>query len=219
MDTTRPMTVVTQFHTDDGTDTGELVEVRRIYVQDGKVISNSISNWEGMQAWDSITDPMCEEQKLVFNDFNDHGEKGGLRTMGESLDRGHVLVMSMWDDHSVDMLWLDSDYPPDRDPSEPGVSRGPCPRDSGDPEDVESRYPDATVTFSNIKVGPHCSTFPGCETPPGPTTTTEKPTPSTTTGDNSDCPGGSLDSCISMCPENPAEIFQACVNQCMSQCM
>jgi len=219
VDSSKPMTVVTQFHTHDGTDNGDLVEVRRIYVQDGKVISNSVTNWEGMQDWDSITDEMCEEQKIVFNDFNDHGEKGGLKTMGESLARGHVLVMSMWDDHSVDMLWLDSDYPLDRDPSEPGVSRGPCPRDSGDPEDVENRYPDATVTFSNIKVGPHCSTFPGCETPPGPTTTTEKPTPSTTTGDNSDCPGGSLDSCISMCPENPAEIFQACVNQCMAQCM
>ena len=31
-----------------------------------------------------------------------------------SLDRGHVLVMSLWDDYSVNMLWLDSDYPPDR---------------------------------------------------------------------------------------------------------
>merc|ERR1711910_91407 len=160
-----------------GTDTGDLVEVRRIYVQDGQVISNSITNWEGMQDWDSITDDMCEEQKLVFNDFNDHGEKGGLKTMGDSLARGHVLVMSMWDDHSVDMLWLDSDYPPDRDPSEPGVSRGPCPRDSGDPEDVESRYPDATVTFSNIKVGPHCSTSRAVSPPRAPPPPLRSPLP------------------------------------------
>ena len=90
--------MVTQFHTHDGTDTGDLVEVRRIYVQDGQVITNSVTNWEGMQNWDSITDDMCEEQKVVFNDFNDHGEKGGLKTMGDSLARGHVLVMSMWDD-------------------------------------------------------------------------------------------------------------------------
>ena len=34
--------------------------------------------------------------------------------MGESLARGHVLVMSLWDDHAANMLWLDSDYPPDR---------------------------------------------------------------------------------------------------------
>ena len=29
------------------------------------------------------------------------------------MDRGHVLVMSLWDDHDVNMLWLDSDYPLD----------------------------------------------------------------------------------------------------------
>ena len=66
--------------------------------------------------------------------------------------RGHVLVMSLWDDHDVNMLWLDSDYPLDRDPSEPGVSRGSCSRDSGDPAEMESNYPDATVTFSKIRV-------------------------------------------------------------------
>ena len=35
------MTVVTQFITSDGTDNGDLVEIRRLYVQDGKVIDNS----------------------------------------------------------------------------------------------------------------------------------------------------------------------------------
>ena len=28
--------------------------------------------------------------------------------MGESLARGHVLVMSLWDDHLANMLWLDA---------------------------------------------------------------------------------------------------------------
>ena len=37
----KPMTVVTQFITSDGTDNGDLVEIRRLYVQDGKVIDNS----------------------------------------------------------------------------------------------------------------------------------------------------------------------------------
>ena len=86
-----------------------------------------------MQDWDSINDGMCAEQKVVFEDVDDHGRKGGLKAMGDSmdrsvlsskmgntqntlfsLDRGHVLVMSLWDDYSVNMLWLDSDYPPDR---------------------------------------------------------------------------------------------------------
>merc|ERR1739845_156710 len=73
------------------------------------------------------TDEFCLQTKVAFGDPDDFGEKGGLRGMGESLKRGHVLVMSMWDDHDANMLWLDSDYPLDKDPSVPGVSRGPCP--------------------------------------------------------------------------------------------
>merc|ERR1719188_2776365 len=31
--------------------------------------------------------------------------------MGESLDRGHVMIFSLWDDVEVNMLWLDSALP------------------------------------------------------------------------------------------------------------
>ena len=41
VDTNKVMTVVTQFITDDGTDNGNLKEVRRFYVQDGTKIENS----------------------------------------------------------------------------------------------------------------------------------------------------------------------------------
>ena len=95
---------------------------------------------------------MCDEQKVVFDDPDDHAKKGGLKAMSDSLARGHVLVMSLWDDHDVNMLWLDSNYPLDRDPSEPGVSRGPCSTDSGEPSDMESNYPNAQVKFSKIRV-------------------------------------------------------------------
>ena len=57
------------------------------------------------------------------------------------------------------MLWLDSNYPLDRDPSEPGVARGTCPTTSGVPKDVEAQNPDSTVVYSNIKWGPVGSTF------------------------------------------------------------
>ena len=40
LDSTKPMRVVTQFITDDGTDTGNLKEMRRFYVQDNKTIHN-----------------------------------------------------------------------------------------------------------------------------------------------------------------------------------
>ena len=41
------MTVVTQFITSDGTDNGDLVEIRRVYVLGGQVIHNSASNLNG----------------------------------------------------------------------------------------------------------------------------------------------------------------------------
>ena len=74
------------------------------------------------------------------------------------MDRGMVLVMSIWDDHEVNMLWLDSDYPLDKPNSEPGVKRGPCARTSGDPVEVESKYGDSSVKYMNVKVGPMGST-------------------------------------------------------------
>ena len=43
VDTSKPMTVVTQFITDDGTDAGNLKSIHRFYVQNGKVIPNSNS--------------------------------------------------------------------------------------------------------------------------------------------------------------------------------
>ena len=82
------------------------------------------------------------------------------------------------------------------------MSRGSCPTDSGDPDEVENNNPDATTHFSKIRVGaPYCTvlyctcllycalqigclgcTYPGGAAP----TTTRKPTtpgpaPTTTT--------------------------------------
>ena len=69
-----------------------------------------------------------------------------------------VLALSLWDDVSVYMLWLDSNYPTNEDPSKPGVARGSCPITSGRPADVESKYPNAYVKYMNIKFGPIGST-------------------------------------------------------------
>ena len=48
LDTKKKMTVVTQFITSDGTAAGSLAEIRRIYVQDGKVYQNSKTNIAGL---------------------------------------------------------------------------------------------------------------------------------------------------------------------------
>jgi hypothetical protein len=43
-DTSKPRSAVTQFFTHDNTDTGDLSEIRRCYVQEGKVVPNSIQH-------------------------------------------------------------------------------------------------------------------------------------------------------------------------------
>merc|ERR1719412_3212371 len=44
VDSTKPVTVVTQFISSDGTDDGDLVEIKRFYVQDGRVIRQPFTN-------------------------------------------------------------------------------------------------------------------------------------------------------------------------------
>jgi len=152
VDSTVPLTVVTQFITHDGTDAGDLVDIRRFYTQDGKIIQNSNSSIAGISG-NSITDDFCKAQKAAFNDPDDFTKKGGLKAMGEALNRGMVLVMSMWDDSLSGMLWLDSDYPLNKDSSVAGVSRGPCKTASGAPEYVRAKYPTASVKYEAIKFG------------------------------------------------------------------
>jgi len=154
LDTTKKMTVVTQFIGSGST----LSEIKRFYIQNGQVYKNTDSTHEGITG-NSITDDFCKAQKSVFGDKTGFQDRGGLAGMAKSLANGHVLVMSLWDDHAVSMLWLDSTYPTDKDPSTPGIGRGTCSTDSGKPEDVEANSPDSTVIYSNIKFGPIGSTF------------------------------------------------------------
>lgn len=159
VDSTKPFTVVTQFITDDGTDTGNLAEIKRFYVQNGKTIPNSASNFPNFPADNSITDDFCNAQKQLFGDKNAFEGIGGLKVMGGALSRGVVLVMSLWDDYAADMLWLDSNYPTNGTTTTPGVARGPCSATSGEPSYVESTYPNSAVKFMNIKWGAINSTF------------------------------------------------------------
>ena len=158
IDTTKPFTVVTQFITADGTAYGELSEIRRLWVQNGIVIQSS-NVTVGGHKYNSVSDSFCNAQKQEFGDPNDYEKRGGDKTMGESLAQGMVLALSLWDDHAAYMLWLDSDYPLNKSPSSPGVARGTCPTTSGRPADVENKYPDAYVIYSNIKYGELGSTY------------------------------------------------------------
>lgn len=101
---------------------------------------------------------MCEDVKGIFGDTNDFKKKGGMKKQSDALGRGMVLVMSLWDDHAANMLWLDSTYPTDS--THLGAARGPCSTSSGDPDQVENESPNSYVRYSNFKVGDIGTTNP-----------------------------------------------------------
>lgn len=150
VDTSSKFTVVTQFIGN------PLTEIKRFYVQKGKTIANSQTKIAGTTG-NSITTAFCDAQKAAFGDQYTFKTHGGMQSMSNAMSKGMVLVMSLWDDHYANMLWLDSTYPTDQ--TKVGAKRGSCATSSGVPADVESQSPDATVTYSNIRFGPIGSTF------------------------------------------------------------
>lgn len=150
VDTSKVFTVVTQFIGN------PLTEIKRFYVQNGKTIPNSDSKIDGVTG-NSITTEFCDAQKAAFGDEYTFKTHGGMESMSKALGAGMVLVMSLWDDHYSNMLWLDSTYPTDS--TKLGSVRGSCATSSGVPTDVEGASGSAAVTYSNIKYGPIGSTF------------------------------------------------------------
>jgi cellulase len=138
VDTRRTVTVVTQFPAENG----KLKEIRRLYVQDGRVIQNAVVNVTGSTAYDSLNDDYCSKPGAErFMDI------GGMEKMGGALSRGMVLIFSIWWDTGGFMNWLDSG------------NSGPCNATEGDPKIIQQIQPDPAVTFSQIKWGEIGSTF------------------------------------------------------------
>ena len=167
IDTSKPVTVTTRFVTEGNTDTGKLVEIQRFYTQGGKVIQTPSISVGGKGPFNSVSKEYCEAEVGLFADHTNFLEKGGMDSMDSAMESGMVLVMSLWDDHSVNMLWLDSTYPTDG--KNPGDKRGSCSITSGDPKQVESQSADAYVKYFNIKFGEIGSTTTGGPPPPSPT--------------------------------------------------
>ncbi len=154
VDTTRPFTVVTQFFAKpanvtvgkpaNSTEQSVLSEIRRLYLQDGKLIAN-VSAPAGAEAYPAkssnivITDEFCGNS--VFEKL------GGLKGMGEALQRGMVLIFSIWNDNGQFMNWLDSG------------NAGPCNATEGDPALILKNTPGTSVTWTNIKWGDIGSTY------------------------------------------------------------
>eukprot|EP00439_Symbiodinium_sp_Y106_P046690 s1146_g5.t5 len=211
VDSSRPMTVVTQFLTTDGTDEGDLSEIRRFYVQDGRAIASPPITILP-QTPDSITDGMCETTAYVRlgNTAIVGGHKGALRQQKrlqrERWKQGHGHVsgswpccgtvkgslrlraekaFSLWDDIDVHMMWLDSCYPEDKPCSDPGVHRGMCPGgEESAPQNVRRKHTFGHVIFANAAVGEIGTTqseYPGSSVTSLPSTTASMPTETTTT--------------------------------------
>jgi len=160
IDTSRKFTAVTQFITSNGKASGDLVEVRRLWVQDGFVYKNPKSTFTGLTG-SSLSDAYCAAQTALFGGDNTFKSHGGMAEINDVMGDGMVLTFSVWVDHTAHMLWLDSTYPTNADPSKPGIARGPCPTDSGDPADILGGPVNPTVTFSNVKIGTLGSTYSG----------------------------------------------------------
>ena len=159
VDTSRPFTVVTQFFAGSNQEYGTVLrEIRRLYVQDGRLISNvsatspyshgrAVSRAEASKVLGpdagadqiAITDEYCGSG--VFEKL------GGLRGMGEALQRGMVLAFSIWNDSGQYMSWLD------------GGNSGPCNATEGAPDEIFKNTPGTTVTWSNVRWGEIGSTF------------------------------------------------------------
>jgi len=145
INTLQPFQVVTRFHAPNG----PLIGIEQFYVQNGMPVHHP--NYGPLGGKNLETDETCQAQKTAFNDRNRFAEMGGMKVMGEALDRGMVLVISMWDDIAVSMNWLDS-YMGD-DSSAPGALRGPCDPADGEPETLREAHPDSAYTVTNIKWG------------------------------------------------------------------
>ncbi|KAF2669583.1 glycoside hydrolase [Microthyrium microscopicum] len=163
IDSAKPFTVVTQFVTVDNKDSGALKEIRRLYVQDGKVHQEAKATAKGLEDVNSMTDGYCAKQKSLFGGGasapNTFATQGGLKTMGEAVGRGMVLAMAIWDDAGGSMHWMDSTIPENAAPGTPGAARGPCPVTGGKPAQILAEQPNAQVTFSKIRSGEIGSTY------------------------------------------------------------
>ncbi|KAL4962223.1 concanavalin A-like lectin/glucanase domain-containing protein [Aspergillus stella-maris] len=142
VDTTQPFTVVTQFLTSDNSTTGDLVSIRRLYIQQGRLIHNAlIPIGSSNTSTTLLSDRLCAATSSWFDSF------GGMAGMGEPLGRGMVLAMSIWNDAGEYMQWLD------------GGDSGPCNATEGSPENIEATIPGTKVVFGNLRWGDLGSTF------------------------------------------------------------
>lgn len=97
VDTKSKFTIITQFVKGDD---GNLSDIKRFYVQNGKTIPNSESTIPGTSG-NSVNPDFCKAQKVAFGDGDHFNDMGGFAQFSKGVAAPMVLVMSLWDDVSV----------------------------------------------------------------------------------------------------------------------
>lgn len=138
INTLKPFQVITQFRTDSKK---QLLSIRRFYKQNEQVVFGG-----------ELDDAWIDKQKSLWKENNHFKQLGGMKGMQESFKRQHVLAISLWDDVSVSMLWLDSTFPVGS--KEPGALRGPCSGKENKAEWIRQNLPQSKVVYSDFEWGP-----------------------------------------------------------------
>jgi cellulose 1,4-beta-cellobiosidase len=82
-----------------------MIEIIRKYVPGGEMIDNSFTKLDSLtKHYNSVSDEFCISQKKAFGDNNSFAKDSGFRQLRATLNKGQVLVLSLLDDHNVNML-------------------------------------------------------------------------------------------------------------------
>ncbi|KAG6916007.1 hypothetical protein DXG01_008859 [Tephrocybe rancida] len=134
---------------------GDVTEIRLLYVQNGAAIQNSKTIIPGLGSQVSVTGAYCDSQKTAF------GNTKQFQAKGKAAKNGMALVLSVWDNYAINMLWLDSTYPTDASASTPGSDAAHARPPPVPPTDVKTNTPNSSATYSNIRFGEIGSTYTG----------------------------------------------------------
>jgi cellulose 1,4-beta-cellobiosidase len=138
IDTLKPFQVITQFLSDSK---NNLKSIRRMYRQNSKLVFGG-----------ELDDAWIDQRKNLWKEQNHFKALGGMQGMQNSFKRKHVLAISLWDDLSASMLWLDSTFPVGS--TSPGALRGPCSGKENQAEWIRKNLPQSQVIYSNFEWGP-----------------------------------------------------------------
>jgi cellulose 1,4-beta-cellobiosidase len=116
------------------------------------MIDNSFTKFDSLtKLGNSVSDEFCVAQRKAFGENDSFAEDSGFPQLGATLNKGHALALSLWDDRDVNMLWLEFVCPTNS--SKAGSDRGPGKNLSGVPPDVESQAARLLVKCSDICLG------------------------------------------------------------------